>query len=99
MPANPFRNLLNRIRNQFDPSGDALLLDRFALANDQAAFAALVSRHGSLVWGVCLRVAFAAFDGEDGQSVSVAFSPDGSRLAGASFGACVTLRAGGASSH
>jgi len=36
--------------------GDAELLDRFARRGDQAAFSALVTRHGALVLGVCRRV-------------------------------------------
>lgn len=36
--------------------GDTELLDRFARRGDQAAFSALVSRHGGLVAGVCRRV-------------------------------------------
>jgi hypothetical protein len=35
---------------------DAVLLDRFARQQDEAAFAALVDRHGSMVLQVCRRV-------------------------------------------
>jgi len=44
---------------------DAQLLERFIEHRDEAAFAALVRRHGSMVMGVCLRVVRNHQDAED----------------------------------
>lgn len=44
---------------------DADLLRRFSLHNDQYAFAAIVEKHGSMVWGVCRRVLRNVQDAED----------------------------------
>src|SRR5262245_35883369 len=40
-------------------------VDRFAAARDEAAFAALVRRHGPMVWRVCLDVVRHVQDAED----------------------------------
>jgi RNA polymerase sigma factor (sigma-70 family) len=70
MPANPFRLVLHSLRQRLglDVAGappDALLLDRFMRAGDESAFAALVERHGAMVWGVCRRVTGDAHVAED----------------------------------
>jgi len=39
-----------------EPSTDAELLDRFFRRGEESAFAAIIQRHGAMVYGVCLRV-------------------------------------------
>lgn len=48
-----------------DELSDAQLLDRFTRDKDEAAFAALVRRHGPMVLGVCQRLLHHAQDAED----------------------------------
>ena len=44
---------------------DRYLLERFVTAQDQAAFAALLQRHGPMVLGVCRRLLHDAHEAED----------------------------------
>ena len=44
---------------------DAQLIERFAKRGDKAVFAALMHRHGRLVWGVCRHLLRHNQDAED----------------------------------
>jgi DNA-directed RNA polymerase specialized sigma24 family protein len=62
--------ILRHIRSLVDISSnkeltDAELLDRFVVHREEAAFAALVERHGRLVWGVCKHFLRQEQDSED----------------------------------
>jgi WD40 repeat protein len=67
MTAARFPAALRRLRAAaaWDLLDDSQLLRRFASAQDQGAFEALVRRHGPLVLGLCLRVLDNRHDAED----------------------------------
>src|SRR5688500_17920343 len=48
-----------------DDATDEQLLERFARGRDETAFAALLGRHGPLVWGVCRRLLTQTQEAED----------------------------------
>jgi RNA polymerase sigma factor (sigma-70 family) len=58
MPASPEALLhhLRRLATPTVPATDANLLERFVRCRDEEAFAAIVGRHGPLVYGVCRRL-------------------------------------------
>jgi RNA polymerase sigma factor (sigma-70 family) len=70
MPSGQLGTLVAYLRRVAAPQDaavapDSLLVERFASRRDEAAFAALVQRHGPLVWGVCRRVLGHDPDAED----------------------------------
>ncbi|HTK76231.1 MAG TPA: RNA polymerase sigma factor, partial [Gemmataceae bacterium] len=62
-PFAPFLRSLDAVRRSADTDGQ--LLRRFIADHDESAFAELVRRHGSLVWGVCRQTLGHDQDAED----------------------------------
>ena len=60
MPTSPTISVIERLRRtvlrEGAGLGDGELLGRFLECHDEAALAALVRRHGPMVWGVCCRL-------------------------------------------
>ena len=70
MARDPLGSVLRQIRHLIGaPPGrdgtDQDLLQRFATSGEEAAFAALMERHGPMVFNVCRRVATSLEDAED----------------------------------
>lgn len=69
MSTRPLHSLIDHLRRALLPcraeSGDGELLSSFIDRRDEEAFAALVQRHGPMVWGVCCRVLSNRHDAED----------------------------------
>ncbi len=68
MAINQTNRLIEYLRRSivYDRAGtDGELLDSFIHHKDDAAFAALVRRHGQMVWGVCTRMLRSHHDAED----------------------------------
>ena len=56
---------LRRVARPDAETGDGELLDAFVVRRDEAAFAALLRRHGPMVLGVCRRLLRDVHDAED----------------------------------
>ncbi len=69
MPLSPVHSLIEHIRRAVTPEGDGELLGRFVERRDERALAALVERHGPMVWGVCRRL-LSHHDAEDAFQVA-----------------------------
>src|SRR5438132_12020255 len=69
MPRDSAGTLLRHLRGLVGPCGDErsdrALLESFLARRDEAAFAALLHRHGPLVWRVCRRALPHEQDAED----------------------------------
>src|SRR5262245_54502335 len=65
MATNRLQTVLNHLRPAVGAPSDGHLLARFVAGRDEAAFAALLRRHGPMVLGVCRRVLQHTQDAED----------------------------------
>src|SRR5262249_12347128 len=70
MAARPMNEVLEHLRRAASPGAEAgqtdrQLLEGFLSRREEAALAALVRRHGPMVWGVCRRVLGDHHDAED----------------------------------
>ena len=70
MATNQLRQVLQTLRGvALPPDGagptDGQLLESYVRSRDEAAFIALVHRHGPMVWGVCRRALGSHQDAED----------------------------------
>jgi RNA polymerase sigma factor (sigma-70 family) len=69
MADHPMNDVLRQLRIAVVQDGggasDSELLERFVRRRDEAAVAALVRRHGPMVWGVCRRIVRGYHDAED----------------------------------
>jgi RNA polymerase sigma factor (sigma-70 family) len=59
------RHLRKLVGSPAAEDSDGRLLDRFLAQRDEAAFAALLARHGPMVWSVCRRLLPQSHDAED----------------------------------
>jgi RNA polymerase sigma factor (sigma-70 family) len=69
MATDSWNQLLRYLRRVTDPDcaqvGDGQLIERFLAARDEAAFTALVRRHGPMVFALCCRLLHDEHDAED----------------------------------